>query len=131
MSPLAALRACLEPRCPNLIRPPQRRCPQHATAYDLRRGSSRARGYDHRWAKASRAFRQRFPLCGMKADGNVDRENSWCARDGLTVAAECVQHIVPHGGPTDPLFYAESNWMSSCLRCNNRRRAIEPGAFGR
>jgi hypothetical protein len=39
---------------------------------------------------------------------------------------------VPHHGENDPLFYAESNLMSSCFRCNNRHRALrEPGAFGR
>jgi hypothetical protein len=67
----------------------------------------------------------------MKADGSVDTVNSWCARDGLETLAQCVQHIIPFHGPDDPLFMDARNHLASCQRCNNRRRAQEPGAFGR
>lgn len=123
---------CVERGCPELV--DRGRCPKCAKAYDLRRGSASARGYDRRWAAASRAFRLRFPLCGMKADGTTDMVNSWCAREGLVTATQCVQHIEPFDprlGQADPRFWDQANWLSSCQQCNNRRRAIEPGAFGR
>jgi hypothetical protein len=104
----------------------------HQRQYEAMRPTSRQRGYTPRWSRLSQRFRERFPLCGQKADGTVDKENSWCAAAGRVELAQCVQHIVPHRGESDPLFYDESNLMSSCHRCNNRRRALrEPGAFGR
>jgi 5-methylcytosine-specific restriction enzyme A len=130
--PMAPKHPCAEPRCPNLVERGTSRCPDHARAYDLQRGSAKDRGYDSRWNRASRRFRHRWPLCGMKADGTLDTENSWCAAEGRTTLAQCVQHIQPHQGPDDPLFMRESNWLSSCFKCNNKRRALrEPGAFGR
>lgn len=130
--PVAPLTLCVEPRCPNRVT--KGRCPTHARAYDLRRGTAQQRGYDGTWAAYSKAFRQRFPLCGMKADGTWDRVNSWCANDDQLVPAQCVQHIVPFDprqGQADPRFWDKSNHLASCQRCNNRRRAQEAGAFGR
>lgn len=123
------MRPCVQPGCPTLVE--RGRCAVHQRAYERRRPSARERGYDSRWAAASRAFRARHPLCGMLANGDVDVVNSWCAKEGRTTPAECVQHIVPHSGPNDPLLWDETNWLASCLQCNNRRRATEPGAFGR
>ena len=68
----------------------------------------------------------------MLADGTLDKENSWCAKEGRPTLAQCVQHRIPHKGESDPLMFDQANLMSSCNRCNNRRRALrEPGAFGR
>lgn len=123
---------CLEPRCPVVVE--SGRCHAHAKGYDLRRGSATARGYDRRWQRVSQAFRVRFPLCGMRADGTMDTANSWCAKEGRATPNECVQHIEPFDpsrGQADPRFWNQANWMSSCQQCNNRRRALEPGAFGR
>ena len=132
MSPWASRRPCKTVGCPHLAEQGRARCLQHERDYDARRGSAAGRGYTSRWAATSRRFRARFPLCGMLAGGTVDTENSWCAAEGRFVAAQCVQHRIPHQGEGDPLFYAETNLMSSCHRCNNRRRALrEPGAFGR
>jgi 5-methylcytosine-specific restriction protein A len=132
MSPWAPLHPCAEPRCPALLPRGTTRCPAHAKQYDLRRGSSRDRGYTSKWAKTSRQFRARWPLCGMLDGGALDTETSWCAAEGRPTLAQCVQHRIPHHGPDDPNFYRTSNLMSSCFRCNNRRRALrEPGAFGR
>ena len=129
--PMSAKHPCVVSGCPALVSRGAR-CPQHAKQYERARPSSLERGYDSRWSKAAKAFRNRHPLCGMKADGSIDKQNSWCAEAGLTTIAQCVQHIVPHKGPGDPLLMDQSNWMSSCFRCNNRRRASrEPGAFGR
>ena len=118
--PIAPRHPCCEPTCPNLVERGKARCPAHQQAYERQRPSSRERGYTSKWARLSKRFRERHPLCGMKADGTLDTAHSWCAKDGLVTPAQCVQHLVPHRGETDPLFYAESNLMSSCNRCNNR-----------
>lgn len=128
--PYAPKRPCLHPGCPALV--DHGRCPAHQRQYEALRPSAKQRGYTPRWSRLSRRFRERWPLCGMRSDGSMDKVNSWCAAEGRTVVAECVQHVVPHKGENDPLMYDESNLMSSCNRCNNRRRALrEPGAFGR
>jgi 5-methylcytosine-specific restriction endonuclease McrA len=130
--PFAPKKPCSAPHCPNLTEHGKSRCPDHQRQYDAQRPTARARGYTARWAKTSRQFRERWPLCGQKADGTTDTVNSWCAKEGRVQIAECVQHIVPHQGEGDPNFYLESNLMSSCNKCNNKRRALrEPGAFGR
>lgn len=68
---------------------------------DQRRGSSRDRGYDTRWDKASRAYRRQHPLCvGCEAVGRV-------------MACEAVDHIVPHRGDM-ALFWDRDNWQGAC-----------------
>ncbi|OFV90129.1 MAG: hypothetical protein A3H95_13885 [Acidobacteria bacterium RIFCSPLOWO2_02_FULL_64_15] len=128
MSPYAPKRPCLEPRCPNLTEGGGR-CAQHARAYDLQRGSAKARGYDSAWAKFSKNWRQRFPLCGMRRDGQLHAEHSQCVQEGRTSPAACVDHIVSmaNGGAQ----YDESNLQSLCLMCNNRKRVTHDGGFGR
>jgi 5-methylcytosine-specific restriction protein A len=132
MSPMAPQHPCCEPGCPVLLPRGVTRCPGHAKQYDQRRGTSLERGYTSRWARLSRQFRANHPWCGLLHDNSVNTTHSWCARDGYITVAQCVQHLVPHQGADDPLFYDETNLMSSCHRCNNKHRALhEPGAFGR
>jgi 5-methylcytosine-specific restriction protein A len=120
------------PRCPALVDRSRRFCPAHARQEERRRGTAPSRGYNYEWNQLSRRFRERFPLCGMKADGTSDTEHSICAREGRVTAAECVQHLTPFRGLSDPLRLDESNLMSSCFKCNDTHRALkEPGAFGR
>jgi len=119
------------PRCPNLIDRGAlyNRCPEHARAYDLQRGSPQERGYTSTWAKVSKSWRLRFPLCGMRRDGQLHPEHSQCVQEGRFTPAECTDHIVSmkNGGAQ----YAEENLQSLCLRCNNRKRVTHDGGFAR
>jgi len=128
--PYAPAHPCNWPGCGALVQHGRPRCPAHERQYDLRRGSAKDRGYDSKWARFSRDWRKRFPLCGMRADGQLHTDaGSECARTGRPTFAQCVDHIVPmkRGGSQ----YDPSNLESKCLRCNNRKRALEEGGFGR
>lgn len=66
-----------------------------------RRGNSRQRGYTVQWEHAARAFKVEHPLC------------RGCLAVGRYVAAELVDHVVPHRGNQDK-FWDRSKWQSSC-----------------
>lgn len=83
------------------------------------RRSAYARGYTARWAKASRDFRTRFPLCGMRP-GNVPPLMSQCHDEGRTTAAQQTDHVQPHRGDRT-LFWDENNWQSLCHPCGARK----------
>lgn len=72
------------------------------------RPNAAKRGYNYRWQKASKAHLRANPLC-------VE-----CLRDGITKAAECVDHTIPHKGDYK-LFWDRSNWQSLCIPCNSRK----------
>ena len=74
---------------------------EYRREYDRRRGSARARGYDHNWDKASLAFKQANPLC------------IGCKAVGLIKPAKITDHIIPHKGDAK-LFWDENNWQSCC-----------------
>lgn len=112
-----ALRSCLEPGCPQLV--PRGRCATHARIVDRRRGSAAERGYGTRWAKLSRAFRQQYPLCGMRPDGQAP-VMSLCHERGEITAATQTDHVVPHRGDSALLW----DWLglqSLCARCHARK----------
>jgi 5-methylcytosine-specific restriction protein A len=68
---------------------------------DAPRLSAHKRGYTAAWRRVSKAHLDRNPLC-------VE-----CLKDGATVPATDVDHIIPHRG--DPvLFWDENNWQSLC-----------------
>jgi 5-methylcytosine-specific restriction protein A len=110
------------------MRQAKRLCPRHRAIYDPdvgcpkckaskqrqpdTRPSAAARGYDHRWEKASRLYRDANPLCVL------------CAERGLVVAAECVDHIIPHNGDAS-LLWSQSNWQSLCRRCHAAKTGRE------
>lgn len=75
---------------------------------DARRGSASKRGYNARWRKARAAFLAHNPLCVA------------CEREGATVEAKVVDHIVPHRGD-DELFQDRTNWQSLCKACHDRK----------
>jgi hypothetical protein len=63
------MKVCREPGCPSLQAAP--RCPEHAQAYEARRGSRQARGYDAEhdrlraeWTPRVATGRVRCPRCG-------------------------------------------------------------------
>lgn len=84
--------------------------------YHARRGSSTERGYGWKWRVYAKGYLQRQPLCVA------------CARDGITTAAQCVDHIEPHKG--DPmLFWEPANHQGLCNPCHSRKTVMEDGGF--
>jgi len=112
------MKYCAQPNCPKLVA--RGRCPQHTTVQtrqaDAVRGNANQRGYTYQWALYSKARLRRLPVCGMREDGSLDTVNSRCAMRGVTVAAECTDHVIPlrQGGP----MWETSNHLSLCLACN-------------
>jgi 5-methylcytosine-specific restriction protein A len=90
------------PSKPKLFRPAHLPSPQQQQReYEERRGSARARGYSGAWDKAAKVYRVTHPLClGCQAVGRV-------------VAAEVVDHIVPHKGD-HRLLWDATNWQPAC-----------------
>ena len=75
---------------------------------DARRGSAASRGYDGRWAKASRTFLSRNPLC------------AYCALRGFVTAAACTDHLYPHRWPIyEGVFWRTEWWVASCNECHS------------
>src|SRR5690606_5357679 len=96
-----------------------RRCPVCAAAFkaaaDARRPSARARGYDSKWQRESKAFLAR-------------PENRHCAC-GCGQLADMVDHRIAHKGDMR-LFWDRSNWQPMARGCNSRKAIKEEGAFG-
>jgi 5-methylcytosine-specific restriction enzyme A len=84
------------------------------------RRSAYARGYTAQWARASKAFRIQYPLCGMRPGGQRP-VMSQCFDDGRTTAAQQTDHVRPHRG--DPILFwdREHNWQSLCRACGTRK----------
>jgi len=77
-------------------------------AADARRGSAYSRGYNSRWAKASRTFLSRNPLC------------AYCALRGFVTAASCTDHLYPHRWPQyEGCFWRTEWWVASCDHCHS------------
>ncbi|OYX01493.1 MAG: hypothetical protein B7Z15_19570 [Rhizobiales bacterium 32-66-8] len=97
-----------------------RECPQctsaRKAAADARRPSARARGYDGKWQRESKAF---LALPG----------NQHCAC-GCGRSADMVDHRIAHKGDMR-LFWDRSNWQPMNRRCNSRKAVAIEGAFGR
>ena len=83
------------------------------------RVSAYHRGYTKRWAKASLAFRVRYPLCGMRPGGQAP-VMSQCHDDGRVTAAQQTDHVIPHRGDVG-LFWNEANWQALCHACGARK----------
>ena len=100
-----------------ILPPGVERCPACTRQKELRRGTPVSRGYDKRWFHYSRQFRARYPFCGQRVDGRFHTEHSLCARAGLRVLGQCVDHIVPirNGGS----IFDPSNHQTLCNRCNS------------
>lgn len=83
--------------------------------FDDRRGSSAARGYDHRWRKYRESFLRKNPLCRMHA------------KLGQLVAATVVDHIEPHRGDSAK-FWDKANHQPLCENCHNsHKQRLERG----
>ena len=83
------------------------------------RRSAYARGYTKRWDRAAKAFRQQYPLCGMRPNDEAP-VMSLCHDESRVTAATQTDHVVPHRG--DPLlFWSVANWQSLCAPCGTRK----------
>lgn len=116
MNPMRAPRPCVVSGCPQLTRDGPR-CPDHRRQaerqYDRQRGTAHERGYTARWAKYSKQYRKRHPLC------------EHCKERGDVSPAEHVDHIVPVSGPDDPGFWDPTNHQALCVPCHNAKTATE------
>ena len=111
---------CAEPGCSAIVS--SGRCPEHARAADLARGSRQARGYTNRWARRAAMFRARYPLCGMRPNGRPPVMSQCFDERRVTVATQ-VDHVVPHRGDR-VLFWDEfDNWQALCASCGARKSA--------
>jgi 5-methylcytosine-specific restriction protein A len=84
------------------------------------RRTAHQRGYTRRWAAAAKAFRLRYPLCGMRPLGQRP-VMSQCYDEGRTTAATQTDHVRPHRGDPALFWDAESNWQSLCATCGSRK----------
>lgn len=91
---------------------------KRAQQSESNRASASARGYNHRWAKYSRAWLARNPLC------------EYCKANGVTTPATVTDHIIPHKGD-QRLFWDPTNHQSLCKSCHDHKTATEDGGFGR
>lgn len=95
-------------RCRGLYRGRCENCKPKRTRE--KRSNATQRGYGRQWRKTRAAHLAAEPLC---------RE---CKRNGQTVAASVVDHIVPHRGDR-ALFDDPTNRQSLCATCHNRKTA--------
>jgi 5-methylcytosine-specific restriction enzyme A len=54
---------------------------------------------------------------------------SVCYAAGRHVAAKDVDHLDPHDGPSDPLFWLWENLDSKCHSCHSRKTATTDSTF--
>jgi 5-methylcytosine-specific restriction protein A len=89
--------------------------------------SAYARGYTKRWDAAAKAFRLRYPLCGMRP---LEQRPvmSRCFEQGRTTAATQTDHVQPHRGDVDLFWDAVNNWQSLCHACGARKSQAEKSA---
>lgn len=121
--PSRAKSICRAPACGKLIESPGY-CDKHKKAVrkeqDERRGTAAERGYDSRWTKARAFYLRKHPLC------------VYCQRERRVVAAQVVDHIIPHrlkeaidSGDearierAKALFWDGANWQSLCKPCHD------------
>jgi 5-methylcytosine-specific restriction protein A len=94
----------------------QSRCEKHTAKQAQRdvqsRGTSAGRGYDAAWQRLRDQHYQANPFC------------SHCLSEGRHVAAQAVDHIVPHRGD-DALRLDSANLQSLCLSHHRRKTATE------
>ncbi len=112
---------CGQPGCPALVEAGQGYCDKHKRdkqqQTDSQRGTAHQRGYGARWQRARAYYLRAHPLC------------VYCEREGITKAAEVVDHITPHKGDWD-LFWDSDNWQSLCKSHHDSKTATADGGFG-
>ena len=114
--PMRSLRPCAQPGCPALVRD-EPRC----AACRRPRPSAAARGYNWKWAKASKAYLAQNPRCACGKD---------CCPDGCNRPSEVTDHKIPHRGD-QRIFWDQGNWQPLAKVCHDRKTARTDGQFGR
>lgn len=123
--PMRPLRPCAQPGCRELVR--KGKCDKHGgenasrDAYESGRPSARARGYNTpEWQALRRQVLDEEPLCMCeKHQGRLDGP-----------ASTDVDHLIPHRGPEDPLFWKRTNLRGVAHGCHSRKTASRDGGFG-
>ena len=119
--PTRPARPCRNRACSSLTLDPSGYCSTHKKQQqrqiDANRGTSTERGYNTRWTHARKMYLAAHPLCVI------------CLVQGKVVAAQVVDHIIPHRGDY-ALMWSESNWQSLCAFHHGQKTAIQDGAFG-
>lgn len=111
-----------------------RYCPEHQAIHkkeeaekmrerDKKRGNAYQRGYNYKWSKYSKWFlsQPQNQFCVLHLD------------DQCTTIANCVDHIKPHRGQKDPLFWDKGNHQPACIHCNSvkgNRETVGTFTFG-
>lgn len=103
---------CSEPHCGVIV--PHGRCDAH------RRESFRAQGYTARWDRRSKAFRRRYPCCGMRPGLQPPVMSECYEQDRVTLAAQ-VDHVIPHRGDPVLMWDELGNWQSLCRACHTKK----------
>ena len=111
---------CAEPACGVLVT--TGRCAVHRATVDRARGTFRERGYSSRWTIRARAFRRRYPLCGMRPEGRAPVGSS-CHEAHAVTLATVVDHVTPHRGEPGLMWDELGNWQSLCAACHSRKTA--------
>lgn len=121
----APLRPCPVPHCRKLIRPPARRCHQHARQADEARGGAWARGYTRpAWQVFRAQWLAAHPCCGDRL-ASASPVHSRCVQLGQRTRATDVDHIVRVRGPDDPRFFDPTAVQSLCHSCHSRKTGGE------
>lgn len=119
-------RVCTHPGCGVLVKGFNvSKCSKHANVDSLQPVTASASNRRQRrklynsanWKSLRESFLRENPLCRM------------CAIANKTVAANTVDHIIPHKGDTT-LFVSWDNLQSLCHSCHSYKTATEDGAFG-
>lgn len=97
-----------------------------ATPREPRR-SAFSRGYTKAWDRASKAFRLKYPLCGMRPDDQPP-VMSLCDQLLRTTAATLTDHVIPHRGDMTLFWNEHGNWQSMCKHCHDRKTRFEDAA---
>lgn len=104
-----SLRPCPgSPVCPELVRSPDRYCPQHQREKDLSRGTPAERGYDERWART----RERYRRHRLELDGELRCDHCGATEDQLGVSLH-VDHL-DGLGPNGPRGHDFNNLQLLC-----------------
>ena len=104
--PTSPPHACIVPGCPRgVLHGEGAYCEEHKPVRDEGRGNRHQRGYGNAWAKVSRYYLARHPICC----------DPYGRHAGRVVAATQTDHIIPkaQGGTNE-----ESNLQGLCRSCH-------------
>ena len=74
------------------------------------------RGYTKEWDARAKAFRARYPLCGMRPSGKPPLMSK-CHDEQRVTAATQTDHVRPHRGDQSLFWDEQGNWQALCASC--------------